>query len=97
MCQQKSTGLISVSGFALSAYLATNGCLPKTLKSKGNQMQFIDYSTLLMDMERIVKQLHEKCLHKQYEGYMADIAELHSKTTLLGAWIATEQLKGRFK
>jgi len=59
--------------------------------------EFIDYSTLLMDMERITKSLHDKCLHKQYEGYMADLAELQSKATLLGAWIAAEQLKGRFK
>ena len=46
--------------------------------------EFIDYSTLLMDIERITKRLEYKCLHKQYEGYMADIAELQSKTTLLG-------------
>lgn len=59
--------------------------------------EFIDYSTLLMDIERITKRLEDKCLHKQYEGYMADIAELHSKATLLGAWIAAEQLKRSFK
>lgn len=57
--------------------------------------EFIDYSTLLMDMERITKRLHDKCLHKQYEGYMADIAELQSKTTLLGVWMTEEKNKER--
>lgn len=60
-------------------------------------MEFIDYSTILMDIEKVTKRLHEKCLHKQYEGYLADLAELQSKATLLGAWIAAEQLKGRFR
>jgi hypothetical protein len=46
-----------------------------------------------MDMERITKRLHDKCLHKKYEGYMADIAELQSKTTLLGVWITEEKNK----
>jgi len=62
-----------------------------------SKSEFIDYSSLLMEMERVVRSLHDKCLHKQYEGYMADIAELHSKATLLGAWIAAEQLKRSFK
>ena len=55
--------------------------------------EFIDYSTLLMDIERITKRLHDKCLNKQYEGYMADIAELQAKTTLLGIWITEEKRK----
>ena len=57
--------------------------------------EFIDYSTLLMDIERITKRLEYKCLHKQYEGYMADIAELQSKTTLLGVWMTDEKNKDR--
>lgn len=56
-------------------------------------MEFIDYSTLLMDIERITKSLHNKCLHKQYEGYMADIAELQSKATMLAVWITDEKNK----
>jgi len=56
-------------------------------------MEFIDYSTLLMDMEKLTKSLHEKCLHKQYEGYMADIAEMQAKTTLLGVWITEQKTK----
>lgn len=62
-----------------------------------SRSEFMDYSNILMDMERVVKSLHDKCLHKQYEGYMADLAELQSKATLLGAWIAAEQIKGRLK
>ena len=57
--------------------------------------EFIDYSTLLMDIERITKRLEYKCLHKQYEGYLADIAELQSKTTLLGVWMTDEKNKER--
>ena len=57
--------------------------------------EFIDYSTLLMDIERITKRLEYKCLHKQYEGYLADIAELQSKTTLLGVWMTDEKNKDR--
>ena len=57
--------------------------------------EFIDYSTLLMDIERITKRLEYKCLHKQYEGYLADIAELQSKTTLLGVWMTEEKNKER--
>jgi hypothetical protein len=60
-----------------------------------NKSEFIDYSNLLMDMERIVKSLHDKCLHKQYEGYLADLAELQSKTTLLGVWMTEEKNKER--
>jgi hypothetical protein len=57
--------------------------------------EFIDYSTLLMDIERITKRLEDKCLHKQYEGYLADLAELQSKTTLLGVWMTEEKNKER--
>lgn len=56
-------------------------------------MEFIDYSSILMDMEKLSKRLHEKCLHKQYEGYMADIAEMQAKTTLLGVWITEQKTK----
>ena len=53
--------------------------------------EFIDYSTLLMDIERITKRLEDKCLHKKYEGYMADIVSIHSDLTLLATWIQTQQ------
>ena len=47
-----------------------------------SKSDFVDYSSLLMEMERVVRSLHDKCLHKQYEGYMADIADLHSKAKI---------------
>jgi hypothetical protein len=56
-----------------------------------NKNEFIDYSTLLMDIERKTKDLHDKCLHKKYEGYMADIVSIHSDLTLLATWIQTQQ------
>lgn len=55
-------------------------------------MEFIDYSTLLMNIERKTKELHDKCLHKNYEGYLADIVSIHSDLTMLATWIQTEQV-----
>ncbi len=56
---------------------------------------FIDYSTLLMDMERKIKELEDKCLHKHYSGYLADIASIHSNLSQLAVWIAEQQMKER--
>jgi hypothetical protein len=55
--------------------------------------EFIDYSTLLMDMERITKRLHDKCLHKRYEGYLSDISVIQSKLILLAVWMSKEKEK----
>lgn len=54
---------------------------------------FIDYSTLLMDIEKLAKDLHDKCLHKSYEGYLSDIASLQTKAMLLAVWISEEKNK----
>jgi hypothetical protein len=54
-------------------------------------MSFIDYSTLLMDIERKTKDLHDKCLHKKYDGFMADIVSIHSDLTMLATWIQAQQ------
>lgn len=52
---------------------------------------FIDYSTLIMDMERKLKDLEDKCLHKQYAGYLADIVSIHSNLSQLAVWISEQQ------
>jgi hypothetical protein len=91
MFHKRSTGQTNANGFAQFGCLATSGYSLKI--SKGNKMEFIDYSSILMDMEKLSKRLHEKCLHKQYEGYMADIAEMQAKTTLLGVWITEQKTK----
>lgn len=54
---------------------------------------FIDYSTLIMDMEKKLKGLENKCLHKEYEGYLADIASIHSNLSQLAVWISQQQEK----
>ena len=54
---------------------------------------FIDYSTLIMDMERKLKELEDKCLHKQYAGYLADIVSIHSNLSQLAVWISEQQMK----
>lgn len=54
---------------------------------------FIDYSTLLMDMERKLKSLEDKCLHRRYSGYLADIVSIHSGLSQLAVWISEQQMK----
>mgnify|MGYP003332965488 FL=1 len=55
--------------------------------------EFIDYSTLLMDIEKLTRSLHDKCLHKRYEGYLSEISVCQSKLTLLAVWISKEKEK----
>jgi hypothetical protein len=50
-----------------------------------------DYSSILMRMESRVKELSYKCLHKKYEGSMAEIAGMHSDLTLLAVWISNQK------
>lgn len=56
-------------------------------------MEFDDYSTYLMDLEKILKDLHDKCLHKNYDGYIGDIGKAHDKLSKLLIWIAKEEVK----
>lgn len=56
-------------------------------------MEFKDYSTILMDLERTLKSLEQKCLHKKYDGYITEIGHAHSKLSELLIWIAHEQVK----
>ena len=56
-------------------------------------MEFKDYSNILMDLERTIKSLENKCLHKKYDGYIQEIGHAHSKLSELLIWIAHEQVK----
>lgn len=58
-----------------------------------NKNEFIDYSTLLMDIEKLTKSLHDKCLHKRYEGYLSEISVVQSKLILLAVWMSKEKEK----
>lgn len=56
-------------------------------------MEFNDYSTIIMDLERTIKSLENKCLHKTYDGYITEIGHAHQKLSQLLLWIANEQVK----
>ena len=56
-------------------------------------MDFKDYSTILMDLERTLKSLEQKCLHKKYDGYITEIGHAHKKLSDLLIWIAHQQVK----
>ena len=51
----------------------------------------LDYSTILMRIERTTKSLEEKCLHKRFEGFNKDIALIHSDLTLLAMWAVNKE------
>ena len=55
--------------------------------------EFIDYSNLLMDIEKMTKSLHDKCLHKRYEGYLSEINVIQSKLILLAVWMSMQKEK----
>jgi hypothetical protein len=52
-----------------------------------------DYSTLLLDIEKLIKSLNDKCLHKRYEGYLSEISVIQSKLILLAVWMSLEKEK----
>jgi hypothetical protein len=51
----------------------------------------LDYSTILMRMERTTKSLEQKCLHKRFAGFNKDIAQMHSDLTLLAMWAVNQE------
>jgi hypothetical protein len=51
----------------------------------------LDYSTILMRIERTTKSLEEKCLHKRFAGFNKDIALIHSDLTLLAMWAVNKE------
>ena len=63
--------------------------------SPSEATMFIDYSTLLMDMERKLKSLEDKCLHRRYSGYLADIVSIHSGLSQLAVWISERTIQSR--
>ncbi len=52
-----------------------------------------DYSTILMRIEQSVKSLDKKCLNKQYDGFIQDIASINNDLTMLSHWIGEQQVK----
>ena len=56
----------------------------------------LDYSTILMRIEKRIKSLEEKCLHKKYAGFSNDLAQIHSDLTLLGMWAMSQEARDIF-
>ena len=54
---------------------------------------FIDYSNLLMEIELFAKRLGDKCLHKDYQGFLTDTSMINQKLVLLAIWMAEQQKK----
>ena len=51
----------------------------------------LDYSTILMRIERTTKKLGDNCLHRRFEGFNSDIAQMHSDLTLLAMWAVNQE------
>lgn len=54
---------------------------------------FIDYSSLLMDIEQATKRLSDACLDKKYDGYLDDVSLINTRLTQLTKWIAEQRIK----
>ena len=51
----------------------------------------LDYSTILIRIEKTTKSLEEKCLHKKFVGFSNEIAQMHSDLTLLAMWAVNQE------
>ena len=49
-----------------------------------------------MRIEKRIKSLEEKCLHKKYAGFSNDLAQIHSDLTLLGMWAMSQEARDIF-
>lgn len=56
-------------------------------------MELDDYAPYLMNLEQIIKRLHDKCLHKNYVGYMEDVGEAHDQLSRLMIWMLKQEIK----
>ena len=46
-----------------------------------------------MDIELFTKRVGDKCLHKDYQGFLTDISMINQKLTLLAIWMSEQQKK----
>ena len=56
----------------------------------------LDYSTILMRIERTTKSLDQRCLHKRFAGFNNEIAQMHSDLTLLAMWAVNQEARDIF-
>ena len=56
----------------------------------------LDYSTILIRIEKTTKSLEEKCLHKKFVGFNSEIAQMHSDLTLLAMWAVNQEASDIF-
>lgn len=53
--------------------------------------EFLDYSTILMEIERLEKELHDACLHKQFDKVPKMANDLIEQALLLKLWIKRQK------
>lgn len=53
--------------------------------------EFIDYSTILMKIEHLEKDLHDSCLHKRYDEVPHMVDELIKEALKLRQWVKTQK------
>lgn len=57
--------------------------------------EFLDYSTILMEVERLEKELHDACLHKQFDKVPKMANDLIEQALLLKLWVKNAEKKPR--
>ncbi len=52
--------------------------------------EIFDYAPILIKSERLIKELNEGCLHKNYEGLQDKCNELIVQARMLRAWVESQ-------
>lgn len=53
--------------------------------------EFLDYSTILMEIERLEKELHDSCLHKQFDKVPKLANDLIEQAILIKLWVKKQK------
>jgi hypothetical protein len=56
-----------------------------------NNDGLFDYAPILLKMDKLSKELHEACLHKQYDGALEMTNEMVVQTRMLRAWLLDKE------
>lgn len=58
---------------------------------KPMEEEFIDYSTILMKIEQLEKELHEACLNKEFEKVFPLTNQLVNQANILKLWAKAQK------
>ena len=53
--------------------------------------EFLDYSTILMEIERLEKELHDACLHKHFDKVPKLANDLIEQAILIKLWVKKQK------